>query len=132
MATPLSAPDSPPFYRRRGPRLTAAIVVLLFLATLILLPIGIGYGVKQWILANGGDQVSVEDVDFNPFTATLGLHHLEVHKGGARPLLVPELGLHLSWHPLWYKQIVIDGVSIKGGACWWIARNRASCRWVAS
>lgn len=112
--TPPNSPHRPPFYRRRGPQITTAVVVFLFAGTLIGLPFGIGYGVKQWILANGGDQVSVQDVDFNPFTATLGLHHLEVHKGGARALWVPELDLHLSWHPLWEKQIVIDGISIKG------------------
>lgn len=91
-----------------------ALVILLALTALITLPHLIAYGAKQWVLANGGDHFSVENVDFNPFTATFALHNLEIHRGGKSTLQIPNLKLHMAWRPLFQQQIVIRGLTLKG------------------
>ncbi|MEJ1404484.1 MAG: DUF748 domain-containing protein [Candidatus Sedimenticola sp. (ex Thyasira tokunagai)] len=90
------------------------VLAALTLIKLIALPYGIGYGAKRWILANGGDNFSVRNIDFNPFTATLALHDLEIGREGLTTLQIPNLKLHMAWRPLLDSRIVIKGLTIKG------------------
>ncbi|MES9880540.1 MAG: DUF748 domain-containing protein [Sedimenticola sp.] len=101
---------------RRGKIWALALLTLaaLTLVKLIVLPYGISYGAKRWILANGGDEFSVRNVDFNPFTATLALSDLKIGRAGTTPLQIPYLKLHMAWRPLLDSRIVIKGLSIKG------------------
>ena len=39
----------------------------------IMLPVGIDYGIEQYLENQGADEVIVENVDFNPFTRRLTL-----------------------------------------------------------
>ena len=104
----------PPFYKRRSTHITLALVVTLFVITLVLIPHAIEYSVKQWILTNGHNRVSVEDVDFNPFSGELLIHKLSAERMNTNPLAVEEARLHFSWHPLWKRQIALDGISLRG------------------
>jgi len=92
------------------------LLLLLIPVVFVLLPYGLEYGAKRWMLEHGeeGVIVGLENVDFNPLTATLGIYNLKVAVKGEAPLLIPELGLHVSLGPLLRKQIVIAAVSIKG------------------
>jgi hypothetical protein len=92
------------------------LLLLLIPAALALFPYGLEYGVKRWMQAHGeeGTVVSLENVDFNPLTATLGLYNLKVAVDGEAPLLIPELSLHLSLGPLLRRQVEIGGITIKG------------------
>ena len=64
-----------PVYRRRWFRVITILIVL-GVIILIAAPYGIGYGAKRYLLANGADNAVIEDVDFNPFTAELGLDNV--------------------------------------------------------
>ncbi|TNF92405.1 MAG: hypothetical protein EP297_13340 [Gammaproteobacteria bacterium] len=105
-----------PLISRRPIILLSASVLLatLFLITLVLLPHGISYGIKQWILDNGGERVSIENVDFNPFTGNFAIYNLNVGKNNITPLNITEIKLHLNWLSLWSNQVLIEGVSIRG------------------
>lgn len=94
-----------------------AIFLLLAILTLIAIPYAISYGARQWLLENGGDRVQVEDVDFNPFTATLGLQNLQVQVNEETTLNIGTAGLTLAWSPLFKRQahvrdILLDDFSI--------------------
>jgi hypothetical protein len=101
---------------RKTLRVFFLLLLLLIPIALALLPYGIEYGVKRWMLEHGeeGTVVGLEDVDFNPLTATLGVYNLKVAVSGEAPLLIPELDLHLSLGPLLRKQIEIGAITIKG------------------
>lgn len=100
--------------RRYRPLITLALLVLLASATLALLPLGIDYGLKEWIRQHGGEQVSVANVDFNPFTATLRLDKLRITNRGENQLTLPRLDLQLAWRPLFSRQLVVTGLDLSG------------------
>lgn len=100
--------------RRHRLPLTLAVLLILVITTLSLLPLGINYALKEWIKQHGGEQVSVANVDFNPFTATLGLDDLQVTNQGEAQLTLPRLDLQLAWGPLFRKQVVVTGMTLSG------------------
>jgi hypothetical protein len=105
-----------PLYRRTWVAILAAAAVL-FLLVLVVLPYGISYGLHQWLLANGGDDVQLEDLDFNVFTGRATVTNLNVIADGQPRLLIPKLELDLDWMPLFSKHvdaraITFDGVEI--------------------
>jgi hypothetical protein len=108
--------SSQPVYRRTWVAVLAA-VALLFLLVLVVLPYGISYGLHQWLLANGGEDVQLEDVDFNVFTGRATVTDLNVTADGQVRLVIPRLELDVDWMPLFSKHvaakaIVFDGVKI--------------------
>ncbi len=107
-ATPLQ-PASP----------TRGGVVLLFIllataSVLIALPHGIAYGIKSWITNNSDASVKIEDVDFNPVTATLVIYGLDITQKNKSTLLIPELNIRMTWTPLLHKAALIDNISLSG------------------
>jgi len=105
-----------PFYRRTWIAVLAAVAVL-FLLVLVVLPYGISYGLHQWLLANGGDEVQLEDIDFNIFTGRAAVTNLSVIADGQPRLVIPRLELDVDWIPLFSRHvdaraIVFDGVEI--------------------
>jgi len=103
-----------PVYKRPAVLISALIIIVVFITTLIVIPHGISYAVTQWIKDNGNDQVSVEDVDFNPFTGTLIIHQLHARRMDNTPLAINELKLDFVWRKLFSKQVVVEAVSIQG------------------
>ena len=104
---------SKPFYRR--PRVVVvATVAVLFLLVLIILPYGISYGLHQWLLANGGEDVQLEDVNFNVFTGKATVTDLNVKVDGQSLLLVPRLELDVDWMPLFSKHVVVKAITFDG------------------
>jgi len=81
------------------------------------LPYGISYGLHQWLLANGGEDVQLEDIDFNAFTGRATVTDLNVTADGQARLVIPRLELDVDWMPLFSKHvaakaIILDGVKI--------------------
>ena len=104
---------SKPFYQRAWVAVVAA-VALLFLLVLVILPYGISYGLHQWLLANGGEEVQLEDVDFNVFTGRATVTDLNVKAGGHSLLLVPKLELDVDWMPLFSKHVAAKAITFDG------------------
>jgi hypothetical protein len=91
-----------------------AIILVVCLALLAGAPFLIKHLVKQWLLENGGEQVSVQDVDFNPFTATLVLEDLAVRVNDETTLSFESAGLDIAWRPLMDKRIGVQAVTLSG------------------
>lgn len=100
---------------RRRKILAILILLTLFAITaLALLPQAIGYAIKEWAKEQGGEQITVGNIDFNPFTASFQLENLKITGKEGSTFALPELDLQLEWLPLWERQIVITGLSITG------------------
>jgi len=81
----------------------ALLLVILFVA---LLPVLMRYGAITILERQGAGQVTIEDIDFNPFTGEFAISHLATGSG----LLLDRAGLQLEWWPLWRQQLVIKKV----------------------
>ncbi len=92
----------------------AVILVCLLAAILIGTPLLLKHYAKQWLLENGGEQVVFEDIDFNPFTATLVLKNLEVQTGAQKTLSFEQVFAGLSWTPLLEKKVAVDQITLSG------------------
>ena len=102
-----------PFYRRTWIAILAAVAIL-FVLLLVVLPYGISYGLHQWLLANGGEEVQLEDVDFNVFTGKASVTNLDVFVDGQSLLLIPELELDVDWMPLFSEHVDIRAITLEG------------------
>ncbi|MGW8301110.1 MAG: DUF748 domain-containing protein [Desulfobacterales bacterium] len=95
-----------------GKRILWILLGLALLATLLLIamPFGIEYGFKRYLLSQGAEQASVEDVDFNPFTQRLVVKNLTVKVGAEQVLNVSEADFTLSWFQFFRKRFVLQKV----------------------
>jgi uncharacterized protein involved in outer membrane biogenesis len=94
-------------------RITLALILLLT-ALLAASPQAIKYYTSQWLMENGGEQVSFEDVDFNPFLALVLLKGLQVRVDKQTTLSFESVGADLAWAPLFHKQIKLESVILNG------------------
>ncbi len=111
MAEHSDPPTGPKTSRWRG---VLAGSVGLLLLVIVLLPMGIGYGIKRGLMAAGADTVRLENVDFNPFSATLMVEGLAVRSGTAPPLRLRRLWVDLDWLPLIQKRAWLPSVQVEG------------------
>lgn len=91
-----------------------AAVVLLGLLVLVMAPYAIGYGLKHWLVAQGGRQVAIHNIDFNPFTGRFVIEGLDVVGVEQGPLRVPRLVVALDWLPLWRRRVYVEQVTLSG------------------
>ena len=91
-----------------------AILCFLLAGVLIGTPILLKLYAKQLLLEHGGDEVVFEDIDFNPFTATLALKGLEVRVDSLTTLSFEKVAAGLSWTPLLDKKIAVERVELSG------------------
>ena len=91
-----------------------AVAALLFLLVLVAIPYGISYGLQQWLLANGGEDVQLEDIDFNIFNGKATITDLHVIEEGAPRLVIPKLELDVDWMPLFSKHVQAMSIRFDG------------------
>jgi hypothetical protein len=91
-----------------------AVIAALLLLVLILLPLGMSWGLNRWLLANGGEVVSIEDVDVNLFTGKVSIEQLQLEADGHHHLKIPRLELDIEWLPLFSQHVVIKSVLVDG------------------
>jgi hypothetical protein len=92
---------------------TVAVFFLVLLTLVIsLLPVVISSQLQKWLLANGADEVSIENVDFNPFTAELAIYDLTARRKGAETLKLKSLQVSMLRLPLFEHRVVIPQVLI--------------------
>ena len=104
---------SKPVYRRRW---FLIVVILLVLASVMLtvLPFGLSYGLNTWLREQGGEDVSIRDVDFNLFTGRASIEDLRLSAGEREVMFIPRLELQLDWLPLFSNRLVVRSVLIDG------------------
>ncbi|UCD91050.1 MAG: DUF748 domain-containing protein [Desulfobacterales bacterium] len=99
--------------RKRWPWIVTGIAVFLGLS-LALMPLAIKYNVRELILDNGGDEVRIEDIDFNPFTGKIALTDLTVKVKNAQVLHISEAIADLTWFPFFQKHIQVQNIAVNG------------------
>jgi len=87
-------------------------LIVLLILIVSLLPMVIESQAKQWVHEHGGEDFSVENIDFNPFTLNLKLEQLVIKHKGKKTLLLPELELHSSWMRLFDRTLLIEELTI--------------------
>ncbi len=92
----------------------SAIPLALFLLILIGAPYAIQHLARQWLEQHGGEYVEIQDVDFNPFTATLIFEGVEIQVEDRKPLHFDSVGLQLAWLPLLDKRIDVQHLELNG------------------
>jgi len=85
-------------------------IIAFTVAALILIPYGIRYSAKRMILAEGGDEANIEDVDFNPFTGRMALKGVNIKVGQEQYLRIEDAEVLVRWWPLVKKRIAIKKV----------------------
>jgi len=94
--------------------LAGLATVLVFVFILAITPVVISSQFQKWVLANGGERVSVENVDFNPFTARLLLENIIIERTGYQPFVLPRLDLQTQWLDLLSRRFVIRNMTVHG------------------
>ena len=69
---------------------------------------------SNWLLEHGGERVSIDNVDFNPFTATLKLEGLKIHGDDGATLSFDSALLDVAWRPLLDRHITLEAVHLSG------------------
>ncbi len=108
-----TVPNTKPGGKRRQ-WIIATALALVVLSVLVLLPVAVQFGLRQWLLANGGERVQVADVDLNLFTGTLQLEGVSIDVDEHNTLNAERVSLELAWLPLLQKHIVIEELAVGG------------------
>ncbi|MEJ2212768.1 MAG: DUF748 domain-containing protein [Gammaproteobacteria bacterium] len=95
-------------------QLSVLIIALLFVIFLWVLPLIISQQFQKWVLANGGEEVTVENVDFNIFTADFKMEGVVIKRSGYEPLLLPVLELKAKLWDLLDRRVVINRIKLEG------------------
>jgi hypothetical protein len=101
------------FLRRNWYWVTLIASAFLTAAILTSLPYGIDYAFERWLISQGLDRASIEDVDFNPFTGTLVLRNLQAKIGESQVLRVPEARMRMHWLPFFSKRAHIEKLTVR-------------------
>ncbi|VAX00360.1 hypothetical protein MNBD_GAMMA20-454, partial [hydrothermal vent metagenome] len=109
-----TVPDTKPGGKRRRWIIITTAFVLVVISVLVLLPMGLQVGLRQWLLENGGDRVQVADVDLNLFTGTLQLEGVSIDVDEHNTLNAAQVRLKLAWLPLLQRRIVIEALAVAG------------------
>lgn len=97
-------------------RLIKWLVGLTILVGLILvsLPFAIQLEIERALTRLGAEQVSVKNVDFNPFVGRLLVEAVSAQAGDAPPLLLEQASVQIAWWPLWSRRIVVEEARLRG------------------
>ncbi|MDH3311211.1 MAG: DUF748 domain-containing protein [Gammaproteobacteria bacterium] len=87
---------------------------VLIVISLILLPYFIRQGVEHWLVEQGAEQVSIEDIDFNLFIGRLAVRNLQFQTAGKRSLVLPQASLRFAVLPLLRRQLLLQDVYLRG------------------
>ncbi len=103
----LSAQNIKNILRRRGVRILITFTAI-FSLFLLLAPMGLRYGAKQWLLNNGADEVVIHKIRLNPFTGSVTIQGVDVTKGAKSVLSNARIELDLGLVSLFSRNINIE------------------------
>lgn len=89
-------------------------VLLLLIGLGLLTPFAIKYAIINGLISLGHQQVTVEDVNFNPFSGVLQVKSLQAKVLGKTELEVELLSVDMDWLPLFKQHILIKSTLLKG------------------
>ena len=94
-------------------KVSLAALLLVCVASLAFLPYGIGHWLEHRLEQQDGWDVSIGDIDFNPFTGRFSMSHVHVRQQGREILALPEAELRFSWWPMLRHQLVIEEILVR-------------------
>ena len=100
--------------RRRWPLVTALSLASLTLLVVVLLPVAAQYGLRNWLLENGAQNVQIDDIDINPFTGVLLIEGLRIDVDSRNTLQADALGLNFAWQALARKRLTLSRITLSG------------------
>ncbi len=103
-----------PARRRKWLVITAITLAALSLLTIILLPVGVQYGLRNWLLDNGAHKVRIDDVDLNLFTGTLLIENISIDVDERNTLKADAIGLNFDWLALAKKRLTLTNARFSG------------------
>ncbi len=104
-----------PLYKQRW-FVVVMTALVLCVVVLLALPYGLSYGLGNWLRQNGGDQVSIQDIDINLFTGRASIENLHLSVDARELMTIPRLDLNVDWLPLFSRQLVVRSIHINGVA----------------
>jgi len=90
------------------------ITLLLLIGAYTLLPGALQWGLERLLRDQGYDQVSLANVDLEPFAGELHLYGLKAQRGDSPPLALDSGYVNLDWLALTRRQGLLQGLSIGG------------------
>lgn len=93
--------------------ITAAIILLI----LVLIPFGIQFAIAQQLEKMGASQVSIDDIDFNPFAGSFAVKSLSYHIDDASPALIKHILADVQMLQLFQGKVVVDQLKLTGLSC---------------
>lgn len=113
--TPEPKPEGTPKRKPKGKRYvlrSIVIVILLGVLLVCLAPMGIKVAATRWMNASGAPDATIENVDFNLFTARLAVEGLNAGEG----LYCGAITARVEWWPLFSRRLVVTEVAARDGA----------------
>ncbi|KXJ48411.1 MAG: hypothetical protein AXW16_00290 [Cycloclasticus sp. Phe_18] len=91
------------------------ITSVLFGVLIIALPYAIQFGIIKGLSDAGSKTISLDNVNFNPFTGKLSIHHLQTQElQQTQPdLSIASLTLQIDWLPLFKQRLLVTSLTIK-------------------
>ncbi len=101
--------------KMNGSRWWKAMLIagVLLLTILWALPYGIAQAIRHALAAAGMQSVTIEDVDFNPFSGTFGIKGLRMLNLQQQEIRVPKLEARFAWLPLLDKRLVVQRLLVQ-------------------
>lgn len=90
------------------------ITLLLLLGAYLLLPYALRLGLERLLRDQGYDQVSLAELDIEPFAGELHLRGLSAQRGDAPPLSLERGYVNLDWLALTRRQGLLQGMVVAG------------------
>mgnify|MGYP000438122744 CR=1 FL=1 len=100
-----------PIWERSWFRVISVFVIIIVLI-LTALPFIISNTMKSWLLENVADSVSIENIDFNPFTGTATVYGLDVRINDHTVISSSRVYLDVSLAALFKKGIIIKTAAL--------------------
>ncbi len=107
--------------------MTAASLLGLLALALVMLPYGVQWYLESWLRDRGVTNVSIGDVDINPFTGTFAIQSLEYEDDGATRR-AGQAAINLEWVDLVNRRIRLTTVELRDAAL--EIRRTESNRWL--
>ena len=98
----------------RYPKILVILVVVCGLL-LVLLPLGVRFGVVYWLNQQPGVSASIDSIGINLFTGTIQINNAAISKNGANKFRVVHALLEVDWMPLSQRNFSVNHLDIDDG-----------------
>jgi len=92
----------------------STIFLLLIIVVISITPLLIANQIEKFLLENGGEEVVVENVDFNPFFSEFVLEGVSIKRADEIPLNLERIIIKLNSIGLFSKKLILENIELSG------------------